>query len=211
MRNSRSSLDWHAALRAHFTPVTLLVCGQALGQAAADGCVIELPVSPQQSVSVTAASCWSLIDVTIVQSVISMALCSCTYREKTADIYWILAGRVRFNYTDVWPWSFTDASWKWITTARGMCWHSHGVLICPCDYIISFLLKALQYSGFIKKGVFSFSTTLSKYFKYTGSVNTNHMQAQRACWRHSPVLELLTLPDDSRGRQNQFDSTQCNF
>lgn len=37
--------------------VTLMVCGQVLAEAAADGRVIELAVSPQQSVSVTAVSC----------------------------------------------------------------------------------------------------------------------------------------------------------
>lgn len=65
--------------------VTLMVCGQVLAEAAADGRVIELAVSPQQSVSVTAVSCWSLIDVTIVQSVISTALRSCTYRETPSN------------------------------------------------------------------------------------------------------------------------------
>lgn len=138
-------------------PLTLLVCGQVLGQAAADGCVIELPVSPQQSVSVTAASCWSLIDVTIVQSVISMALCLCTYREKTTDMYWVLVDSIRFSYTDVWPCCFTDASWRWITTARGMCWHPH-VLTWFC-YISLWLHHFLFIKGptvfrFYKRGCF---------------------------------------------------------
>lgn len=70
-----------------FQPLSsLLVCGQELRETAADDCVIELTVSPQQFVSVSAASCWSPIDATIVQCVISTAFCLCTDTEQTQHI-----------------------------------------------------------------------------------------------------------------------------
>lgn len=166
--NSRSSPDWCEALRAHFTPVSLLVCGQVYGEAAAaaaDGCPISLPVFPQQSVSVSAASCWSPIDATIVQSVISMTLCLWAYKEKTwftdegrqgkIQLHWL----VSLLFLQMHP---EDGS-----PLPLVCSDTQTVsLLCPCNDKIS---CSLQCSGNMKP---SFTVT----FKSAGLVSTSHMK-----------------------------------